>query len=272
VGSRPLEDGASLVSGYRFNDLDPARTGTTKMARFEVAPASVVRQRAEYLDLHANSFLSRAASTRGFTVPRLPVDSGYLSFNSTAAMSLAGRVVSTPPIGGRGSLIDISSPGNILVNVDGSGGGPGILALSSSLLSSFRAESLLLGGKRTLVDGRYQVSVSAANLTIDNAGAGLIGEDLIFAATGTIDLRDGSTIEGTGNARLDALSLGDPAVAGSGDGTLLRVSGSRNAPVTRSGVSNSTTPLMRIGGGSFLSGGSITVDSSSRSNVARLVR
>jgi filamentous hemagglutinin family protein len=269
VGSRPLEDGASLVSGYRFNDLDPARTGTTKMARFEVAPASVVRQRAEYLDLHANSFLSRAASTRGFTVPRLPVDSGYLSFNSTAAMSLAGRVVSTPPIGGRGSLIDISSPGNILVNVDGSGGGPGILALSSSLLSSFRAESLLLGGKRTLVDGRYQVSVSAANLTIDNAGAGLIGEDLIFAATGTIDLRDGSTIEGTGNARLDALSLGDPAVAGSGDGTLLRVSGSRNAPVTRSGVSNSTTPLMRIGGGSFLSGGSITVDSSSRSNVAR---
>jgi filamentous hemagglutinin len=268
VGTRALEDGSSIVSGYRFNDLDPDRTGTTRMARFQVAPSDVVRQRAEYLDFHANTFLRRAAATRGFTVPRLPVDSGYLSFNSTAAMSLAGRVISNPPAEGRGSLIDISSPGDILVNRDGSGGGPGVLALSSSLLSSFRAESLLLGGKRSLIDGRYQVSVSAANITIDNPGSPLSGNDLVLVADGTIDLRDGSSIEGSGNTRLDPLYLGDAALAGSGDGTLLRVSGGRNAPVTRLGVGNSTTPLMRIGAGVSLSGGSITVDSSSRSNVS----
>ncbi|MBU6178353.1 MAG: hypothetical protein KGR69_01755, partial [Verrucomicrobia bacterium] len=269
IGTRPLVDGSSIVSGYRFNDLTPGREGVTTMARFQLAPADVVRQRAEYIDFFANTFLRRAASSRGFAIPRLPVDSGYLSFNSTVAMSLAGRVISSPPVGGRGSLVDISSPGDILVNRDGSGGGPGVLALSSALLSNFRAESLLLGGKRTLLDGRYQVSVSARNLTIDNAGSPLSGEDLVLTATGSIDLREGSSVDGVGDALLDALFLGNPAVAGSGDGTLLRVSGSRSAPVTRSAVGNSTTPLLRIAGGVSLSGGSITIDSSSRSDVAR---
>ncbi len=261
VGSHRQEDGSSVVSGYRFNDLDPDRAGRTAMQRFGVAPADTVRQRAEYADLRANTFLRQAASSRGFAVPRLPIDSGYLSFYATNAMALAGSVLSTPPAGGRGSLIDISSPGDILVNRDGSGGGAGTLVLAASLLNRFNADSLLLGGRRSFDNGAYSVAVTSANITIDNAGAPLRGKDIVLVANQSISLRDGATIEGSGNAKLDPLVLGNASTPGSGDGVLLRASGSENAPVTRLGVGNSTTPRMTIGANVLLSGGSLVLDS-----------
>lgn len=267
VGTRGQDDGSNVVSGYRSNDLDPSRTGRTTMQRFEVASADVFRQRAEYADFSANTFLRRAASSRGFEVPRLPIDAGSVGFSATNAMSLAGRVLSTAPTGGRGALVDISSPGDILVNIDGSGGGAGILALSSSLLNSFNAESLLLGGRRTLVAGRYEVAVSATNVTVDNAGAPLRGSDIVLAANETITIADGAVIEGIGSASVDPLYLGNAAVTGSGDGSLLRVSGSQFAPVTRAGVGNSTAPDMRIGAGALLTGGAITIDSTSATTL-----
>lgn len=267
VGTRGQDDGSSVVSGYRSNDLDPSREGRTSMQRFEVAGTEVFRQRAEYADFSANTFLRRAASSRGFDVPRLPIDAGSVGFSATNAMSLAGRVLSTAPTGGRGALVDLSSPGDILVNVDGSGGGAGILALSSSLLNSFNAESLLLGGRRTLVAGRYEVAVSATNVTIDNAGAPLRGSDIVLAANETITIADGAVIEGIGNAAVDPLYLGNATVPGSGDGSLLRVSGSQSAPVTRAGVGNSAAPDMRIGAGALLTGGAITVDSTAATSL-----
>jgi filamentous hemagglutinin len=265
VGSFALPDGSSIVSGYRANNLDDDRSGRTRMVRLEVAPASVMRQRAEYQDYFANAFLRDAAIARDFTPPRLPIDSGYLAFSATAAMAIAGDVLSTPPSGGRGSLIDISSPIDILINQSGTGGGAGTLALSASKLSGFNAESLLIGGLRTFGTGANAgtatVNVTTGNITVDNAGTPLSGTDIILAAKGAITLAPGAEVTGTGSADLDRLILGDAAVTGSGDGALLRVAGSENAPVTRLGVGNSTLPAMNIGAGAAISGGSITVDS-----------
>lgn len=261
VGARNQDDGSSVVSGYRSSDLDPGRVGRTSMQRFEVASAEIVRTRAEYVDFTANTFLRKAAVSRDLAPPRLPVDSGYLSFSSTAAMSLAGRVLSNPRPGGRGALVDISSPGDILVNRDGSGGGGGVLALSSNLLNSFKAESLLLGGKRSLVENRYVVTTSATNVTVDNAGSPLTGSDLVLVAKEDITVTDGSSLIGTGNASADPLYLGNAGTVGSGDGALLRVSGSEFAPIVREGVGNSTLPSISIGANTLLVGGAITVDS-----------
>lgn len=260
VGTRNLDDGSSIVSGYRSNSLDPDRAGPTSMQRFEVATASVFRQRAEYADFRANTFLSRAAQTRGFEAPRLPIDSGYLAFNATAAMTVAGRVLSEAPQGGRGALVDIASPADILITADGSGGGPGVLTLSSSLINSFAAESLLVGGRRTFSEGTQSVAVSTDNITIDNAGAPLRGSDLIFVADENLTLADGASVIGVGNAAAEGITLGNTTV-GSGDGTLLRVSGSRNAPVDRLGVGSSTIPTLTIGAGALIQGGSATLDS-----------
>ena len=111
-------DGSTVVSGYRSNNLDPSRTGPTLIGGFEVATATVFRARAEYQDLLANTDLKNAALSREFTVPRLPVDAGYLAFSSTSSMTLRGRVSSLAPTSGRVSLIDINSSSDIVINRD----------------------------------------------------------------------------------------------------------------------------------------------------------
>jgi len=267
VGSVALADGSSLVSGYRANALDAGRAGVTLMQRFEVAPPDVFLQRAQYEVYSANSFLRDAAVARDFPVPRLPVDSGQLSFNATTSMVLNGRVASGAPAGARGALVDLSSPGAIVINADGSGGGAGILALSASQLNSFRAESLLVGGQRVSGPGGVTVAVTTTDLTVDTAGAPLTGNDLILVSKENLTLMDGAEVRGSGTGPVEDLLLGDPAVAGSGDGTLLRASGNPGGSIMRRGVSGSTTPRMTIGVGATIGGGSIILDSTAGTSL-----
>ena len=261
VGSVALPDGSSLVSGFRANVLDRERAGVTLMERFEVAPASVFRERAKYEVYSANTFLRESAIARDFAVPRLPVDSGYLSFDATTSMVLQGRVNAVAPPGGRGSLVDISSPGNILINGTGVGGASGTLVLSAPQLNSFGAESLLIGGKRTFGSSGITVAAATRELTVDNAGIPLNGNDVILVSRERLTLADGATVLGTGSGPVDDLLLGDPAVAGSGDGALLRVSGSAGGSIARRGVSNSILPQMTVGAGATIGGGSMVLDS-----------
>lgn len=62
--TQALAGGASLVAGYRFNDLNAARAGAPLASAFEVAPQAVVRARAEYDDSLANTFLRDSATAR----------------------------------------------------------------------------------------------------------------------------------------------------------------------------------------------------------------
>lgn len=274
VGTRHLEDGSSLVSGYRSNDLDTSRVGRTEMRRFEIAPGSVVRQRAEYVDFRANTFLRKASASRGFEIPRLPIDAGILSLTATTSMRLRGTVLGVRPAAGRGSLVDISSPVDILINRDGTGGMPGTLVLTAAQLNALGAESLLVGGRRQVNSSGSSVSVSTPNLTIDNEGAPLLGSDFIFVANGNLTVADGADVRGIGSAAVRPVSIGNTASPGTGDGALIRVSGNRNAPVTRFGVGNSVLPSTNVGAGALLTGGSVTVDSTNSTNLdstARLV-
>ena len=261
VGSVALPDGSSLVSGFRFNALDATRSGVSLMQRFEVAPSSVYFQRAQYDVSTANVFLREAAGARGFAAPRLPGDSGQLSFNATTSMVLAGGVLSSAPTGGRGALVDLSSPGDIVINAGGTGGGPGVLALSAAQLNSFAAESLLIGGQRTAGRDGVTVAVTTGNLSVDNAGAPLLGSDVILVSRGALTLADGAEVRGTGSGPVEDLRLGDPAVAGSGDGALLRASGSAGGSIVRRGVSDSAAPLLTVGAGAVIGGGSLILDS-----------
>ncbi len=95
------------------------------------------------------------------------------------ALAACEASLSAAPEGGRGSLIDISSPIDILINQSGTGGGPGTLTLSASKLSGFNAESLLIGGLRTFGSGSNAgtatVSVATGNITVDTRGPGMTG-------------------------------------------------------------------------------------------------
>jgi len=262
-------DGSSRVAGYRSNNLDPTRQGVTTISGFEIAPSAVVRKRAEYQDLLINSTLRTAAISRELPVPRLPLDSGYLSLTATTSMVLRGEV-SAISASGRGGLIDINSSSDILINSTGIGSGGLVLSVDS--LNQFSAESLLIGGLRSFDATGVKVVANSSSVTLDNAGTPLIGKDIILVSRESLTLGENSSIIATrDDLDLDSLTLGDPAIAGSGDGVLVRVSANASGQVFRSGVSPSVLPSLIVLGGSNLSGGSIILDSTARTNLAQSV-
>ncbi len=262
-------DGASVVSGYRFNGLTTEPVARPLAAAFEVAPQSVVRTRAEYDDSLANAFLSQAAIARSAVSPRLPVDSGQLVLEATRSMTIQGTVLAQAPKAGRGGLVDISSPGSIVIGGPNTVAAAGTLVLSSTELNAFGAESLLIGGIRRSTDAGTAVSVNTDSITVDNAGRSLSGSDLVLAANRSLTVANGGIVEQTGSATSSAgtLLLGSTAAPGSGNGVLLRVTGDPAAQVVRSGVSTADGPVLTIAAGARLSGASVTLDSTSATNL-----
>ncbi|MEO6052642.1 MAG: hypothetical protein ABIP97_01385, partial [Chthoniobacterales bacterium] len=257
MGTIAMPDGSTIVSGYRFNDLNSAQRAPAIRTKFEVDSAAVVLSKAQYTTVSANSFLSQSALTLNQTVPRLPIDSGHLILEATQAMVLKGNVLAQAPAGGRGSFVDINSPVDILIAGPGVSGGPGVLTLDAGLLSSFNAESLLVGGIRQIGSTGTVVTVSTNNLTVDNAGTPLTGAEIILVAKKNLTVASDAEIIQQGDLSQNAETL-----QVTGDGALLRVSSDENAKIIRSGVTTSTIATMVIGAGAEISGGSVILDSS----------
>ncbi|MCE0483751.1 MAG: filamentous hemagglutinin family protein [Methylacidiphilales bacterium] len=271
-------DGSTIVSGYRFNGTNPAQDGSELYTSFEVAPQSVVQTRAEYDISLANTYLAQSATANNVAVPRLPMDAGQIVFASTSTMTIQGELEAQPSTGGLGGLVDIASPSNIYIgSLTSSGDVPstvpaGDLFLDATALSNFGADSLLIGGYRTAVDGGLDVTVTTSNLTLDNAGAPLEGPGIILVSKANLILAADSELEQVGTSNGSTLYIGNASVAGSGDGVLVRV-GSSAGQVIRYGVDSSTVPTLTIDAGATISGangtaaGSLTLDSTSGTHL-----
>ncbi|MBE2285805.1 MAG: filamentous hemagglutinin family protein [Prosthecobacter sp.] len=251
--------GAVLASGYRFNSLNPDVTGRLYQ-QFEVAPLSVVKARAEYVDFTADVFLPAAQTALSLPVALTSKDAGYVLFDAQQSMQLLGSLTAGAAAG-RGGRVDVSSPLDIVIAAPGAPAQPGKLVLDATLLNGWQAESLLIGGVRTQGAGSSSIAVRTTNLTLDNAGAPLTGRDIVLAASGTLTLADGAEIRQTeAQAAADAFLL-------SGNGTLVRVSGVASAQTSRSGVTASGLPQLVIGAEAVVSGVSITLDSSNATSL-----
>jgi len=264
MGTLALPGGASLVSGTRFNDLNTGRTVPTLSQRFEVAPESVVRARAQYDDFFGNAFLSASAESLDIDVPRLPIDAGHLVFRSTEGLRLNGSVNGRAPTGGRGAFIDVSSARDIVIaGLGGVKAAEGVVVLDAARLNGWGAESLLVGGVRSASGGDAAVEVNTGRLTVDNAGAPLSGPEIILVAKEKLRLAGGAEIRQAGE-------LSDPAerLLFSGDGATLRVSSDRDAAITRSDVPETPEAAMVIGAGVELSGTSLILDSTFATRLA----
>ncbi|MGH8048617.1 MAG: hypothetical protein ACREKL_15365, partial [Chthoniobacterales bacterium] len=261
IGTLAMADGSSLVSGRLFNDLNRSVTPSGALSQFEVASSEVVRSRAQYDDFLATRFLRDSALANNITPPLLPLDAGHLVFQATESMHLNGTVRGQAPFGGRGAFIDVSSPADIII----AGADANLtkketknsIVLKSSLLSSWGAESLLIGGIRQTTDDGTTVTVQTGNLTVDNSGSALSGPEITLVANRSLTIAPGSEIVQSGNLTGHAESLSI-----SGDGALLRVSNDPAAEFLRSGVTSAKDAKMTIGAGARVAGGSITLDSS----------
>ncbi len=193
-------DGSVLVAGYRFNGLDNAGLNQSLYGSFEVASQSVVMKRAEYQQYSANSFFTDLATANDATAPRLPMDAGQLSLLAGTALNLQGTVLAKAAGSGRGGLIDISSSADIEIGsqtvISGlmKAGTSDLVLLDAAELSSFGAESLLIGGVRSAGVDAATVTVKTNNVTVDNAGEALTGPDVILVANENLALKKNAEI------------------------------------------------------------------------------
>ena len=260
-------DGSRIVAGYRINGLTGAPTNGRVYSNFEVAAPAVVRQRAEYADSYANTFLPAAAKERGITPARVPRDAGRLAFSASGDLSLEGSVLASPAARGRGSQVDVSSALDIYIGSSAASAPAGSLFLDSSVLGGFGAASLLIGGTR---DGANVVTTTARAVTVDNAASPLTGSDLILVARENLTVTAGSVLSAPAAASgaLPAESITVGTSSGGGDGALLRVASGDNASVTRLGIGSSGTVNLTIGDDVRISGDSAVFDSSAATSLS----
>lgn len=252
------DEGSYFVSGYSFNAFQRARVTPRLFSRFELVPPDVLANRAEYETFTASEFMAEAAARLDLDfLQRLPRDAAPFSIHGNTTLRLEGSVLAAAAASGRRSHIDISSFADIFV-IGGTGSAPGgaTAVLNSAILNSWGAGSLLIGGQRSQgADGTTSVQVRTNNLTLDNPGGVLSGADVVLVANRLLTMTAGSLL----------MASGAPAPTENllirGDGAVLRVSLDVNADVVRSGLTGSTLPLLTLGAGASLSGGSVIAES-----------
>ena len=252
-------EGAATTSGYIVNAFSqPSRLAGIR-SLFEIASPAVIAGRAEYEVLGANEFIQAAAGRLNVTsLQHLPVDSGSLAFQGNTALRLEGAVLTNAFSGGRGASVDVSSDANIHI-IGGSGSAPAgaTVVLNSDLLSSWGAESLLIGGLRRTTDTGTSVDVRTSSVTLNNPGGELSSPEITLASKAALTVTAGSQIASSGT-----MSQAAEHMLLSGDGTLLRVSGDTGASIARSSTTGSVLPVMTIGAGASISGAGVILDSS----------
>jgi filamentous hemagglutinin len=258
-GTISMPDGSSVVSGYRVNAFTRAPIVQTARTQFEVAPGSVVNSRVAYDDYRAGSFIIAAAERFNLaSVQRLPADAGSLALMGGTTLRVDGSVLAAAAGTGRGASFDISSIADIEV-IGGTGIASGTTGavLKSAAISSWGAESVLLGGRRYRIGSETHVDVRTTTITLNNPGDTLTAGDITLVSKARTNITSGSSIA----AAKAATQAADPFTV-SGDGTFVRVSSDADATFTRKNVTASTTPLLSIGAGARITGAGVILDSS----------
>ena len=257
-GTYTVPEGESFDAGYRLNAFTQPGEIPTLRSQFEVETSEVVRSRVAFDDYFGNTFFKDAAKQADIKAPqRLPEDAGYLAIQGNAALQLSGQVLTSHDPKTRGAEIDISSNADIYIT-GGTGAAPpaATVVLNENVLNSWGADNLLIGGLRRRTPDGAVIDVRTSNLVLDNPGGELYGPEITLVSKAALTLAPGSSIYATGEFHYDT----DPFLL-SGDGTLLQVSASGGATMTRTNTTGLTTPLMTIGAGTHIGGTSVILDS-----------
>jgi filamentous hemagglutinin len=264
--SRTLSDGTPEAAGYlTFGDTG---LGAPLYSAFAIYPGSYGRQLADYQDSFASTFFSQAASQAGLPAPALPADAGALSVSVTAGaqsqLTILGQVLTQAASGGAAAAIDISAA-NIDVVASAGGSVPaGSIQLIGSVLQSWDAGQLVLGGQRS-ADGS-SISVTADDVTVSK-GVTLSGQEIILVAGSTIEVQSGATVASNSGLKLAPAPASAPVQTSvildgpaGGSAALLAVSDTELPIGSRIATSGPAGTVTLESGASLASAGAIAVE------------
>lgn len=260
-------DGSTLSSGY-FTTLDG--TSRDQYSSFNILNGNTFytnygtknyKGLADYRITTGNDFIQNRALQDGRDIPRVAADAGQLVLAANSSLNLEGDIVSSKAEGARGALVDISSSDiRVVSSVDP--GVAGVLQISADQLNTISADSILLGGSRTVNGSVQTVTTAANNVTFSNDAAHAVTLDaLIVTSKDTISLRQGAVVR-TGTQQG---TVGKTTLVASGDGALLALSANNDFDFSRSDVTAGTSSgKLTVEEGAILSAGrSMVLDATS---------
>jgi filamentous hemagglutinin len=264
IGS--LGNGTPVIAGFFSSAGTALHDGSTTYEGFAVYPSGYGQQLAAYTISQASTFFPAVAALNGTGPVPVPADAGVLSLSviasssSTAStsLSLLGTVQTAAASGGRGAAIEISAP-DLEISTNGSTSGAGFLGISSTVLQSWNAGELTLGGSVSADDST--ATVAANRVTVDG-GVSLTADQIFILAQQDIDVKTGASLastsgrDGTPLATLppaESLTLSDPSAG------FLAVSDLGLPIVARSGAAAGATVELQAGS-RLSSGGALAVD------------
>lgn len=268
---RQLATGAYEISGHQTVANTAIRDSLE--SEFIVTPGAVVRQQAQYDETTLTQFFEAQAAAAGTAAPRLPIDAGQIVLDAVKSINFAGAGDFSVPDGGRGGLADIVGT-NIEVLGPGDTLTAGYTGISDSVITNIGAQSVLIGGVRTLtlITGLNN-SVEPASISIGSAAtnveigshAVLTAPEIMVRAISSLVLDPGAVIDTTGAGTIADTFPVDPTTGLSSAPINLANGGvflmASNAPsVTPIVMTGSATSILSIGAGARIdAGGSLAL-------------
>jgi filamentous hemagglutinin len=259
IGS--LADGTPVVAGYLSSVGTALHSGSTVYEGFAVYPGSYGQQLASYNISNASTYFGAIAALAGTGPVPAPADAGSLTLSILASnallgssLNLQGSVQTAAAAGGRGALINISAP-DLEVTTGGAASTPDFVAVSGSVLQSWNAGALTLGG----ASNGGSVSV-AANTVIVDGGVSLAADQIFVVAQQSIDIKGSlASTSGSNGAMLPMLPAAETLTLSNSSAALVAVSDVGLPIVTRSGNAAGATITLESGS-SLSTGGAVALD------------
>lgn len=221
---------------------------------------------ADYLLTSGNTLLTKNALRDGKDIPRLTKDAGQLVLAAGNSLNIDGAINTSAAAGGKGALVDISSNDiRVVSSVD-----PqltGVLQIAANQLNNINADSILLGGSRSVTGNKQTITTTASNVSFTNDNNHAVQSDeFIVASKDTITVNQGAVIR-TG-VRAD--KTGKTTLVTSGDGAVLAVSAKNDFDFSRTDVSATPTTgnLTIADGASVQAARSLVLDATSNADLS----
>ncbi len=188
------QDGVRIAAGY----VTDTRAGAPKDANWQgvqVMTHDQVRARSEFTLTRASDFFADSRNR--------PQDAGLLSVSTTGSGKDALKLDAVYDLaageGGRGALVDISALKLAIASGTSEGIASDAVVLDAGKLNALGAESLFIGGTRTVGSDTTTLTVGADSVTLANdASHALKAGEVLLAARDTLALESGSAIDAQG--------------------------------------------------------------------------
>lgn len=263
------QDGSSLTTGY-FADISTgardANWSTFKVldgAIFRPATGAVSQSPSQYILTSASTFFNNPLKTNGVEV-NTPLDVGKLSL-SASQLALNADVIANTQVGGHGLEVDISSDKIRVVDVQDNSN-DGSLQVTAASLNALNAESVLLGGKRQLVNGVTDITTVADSVVIENSNAQVLHTSELIATANQQVVVNANAVINTGTA---AAKPGEKVITSNGQGAVLALSSKNNITYSRNGGTATATQgeLIVHEGSQLNAGNSAVLDATKNVNL-----